>query len=276
MAMDNARIARAEAGNGNIETRTLVSGVTLRAKSGAGATFEGYAAMYGSRTWIGAGAGPNDDPWGFYEEVMQGAFDNALRADGLDCVCLINHDVNHMLGRTKSGTLRLASDATGLHVTNDLPATNDGRDLAVLVERGDVTGMSFSFMVAPGGERWSVLPDGGELRQLFDFGAGGLYDVSPCVMPAYGDTSASVRDAVKVARRNAPQRAAQLSEKESDKDDNGSEDDGGKPVKKRSDEISGDDGTLSEPEDIATRDDMRELWDRYDMHSREIAGDFRL
>ena len=244
--MDDARIARAEAGNGNIETRTLVSGVTLRAKSGdAPSTFEGYAAMYGSRTWIGAGNGPDDDPWGFYEEVMQGAFDNALRSDDLDCVCLYNHDISLMLGRTKSGTLTLSSDKTGLRAVNDLPATTVGRDLAILVERGDVTGMSFSFLVNPGGERWSVLPDGGELRQLFDLG---LYDVSPCVMPAYGDTTASVRsDAIKVARRNAPQRTA--------------------PVEPRSDEISGDDGTLTEPEDtseLRSFDDFAHTVERYE------------
>jgi HK97 family phage prohead protease len=159
-------------------------------------TFEGYAAMFNSRTWIGPKA------YGFWEEIAPGFFSRALAAN-VDVVCVVNHDSNYLLGRTASGTLRLREDAHGLWTNDDLPPTQLGRDLAIQVARGDIHGMSFSFSVAPGGETWSVLPDGSELRTLVDAGEC-LFDVSPVVSPAYTNTTASVR-AAEIGRRNAPE-----------------------------------------------------------------------
>lgn len=159
-------------------------------------TFEGYAALFNSRTWIGP------PKYGFWEEIAPAAFRDALAANS-DVVCLFNHDSNYLLGRTASGTLRLREDAHGLWTNNDLPSTQLGRDLAVQVARGDIAGMSFSFSVAPGGETWAVLPDDSELRTL---SALNLFDVSPVVSPAYTNTTASVR-AAEIGRRNAPEPA---------------------------------------------------------------------
>lgn len=169
-------------------------------------TFEGYAALFNSRTWIGPKV------YGFWEEIAPGAFRGALAAN-VDVVCVVNHDSNYLLGRTASGTLHLREDEHGLWTNNDLPPTQLGRDLAVQVARGDIAGMSFSFSVDAGGERWTVLPDGSELRTLVDFGEG-LYDVSPVVSPAYTNTTASVR-AAEIGRRNAPEPApAEIDEPE--------------------------------------------------------------
>ncbi len=52
-----------------------------------------------------------------------------------------------MLGRTRSGSLRLTEDARGLAFDLDLPDTQAGRDVLALAERGDVGGMSFGFTV---------------------------------------------------------------------------------------------------------------------------------
>jgi phage head maturation protease len=52
------------------------------------------------------------------------------------------------LARTKSGTMRLAEDSTGLHVEADLdPENQDVRDLRSAMRRGDVDEMSFGFRV---------------------------------------------------------------------------------------------------------------------------------
>lgn len=231
----------------DVEHRTTLAPVTLRAKSAgdSGQTFEGYASKYNSRAWIGYGA---DDPWGFWEQVSEGAFDLSLRT--ADVVCLYNHDLNYMLGRTASGTLRLSSDSTGLLAVNDLPDTSIGRDLGVLVARRDVAGMSFSFL--PTDEQWTVQKDGTDLRSII---ACDIFDVAPCVLPAYGDTTANVR-AVSLGRRNAPRpfisvpdTRAQKSEAESDDDDNGAKDHGDEdePKATRGEPLPG--TVIEEPED---------------------------
>lgn len=181
---------------------------------GTATTFEGYAALFNSRTWIGP------PKFGFWEQIAPGAFRSALAAN-VDVVCLVNHDTNLLLGRTASGTLRIREDDHGLWSVDDLPPTQLGRDLAIQVARGDIRGMSFSFSVPPGGDRWEVLSDGSELRTIVDFGEA-LYDVSPVVSPAYTDTTASVR----AAELGRAHRAAQLTEAESDDNDNGGEDNG--------------------------------------------------
>ncbi len=50
-----------------------------------------------------------------------------------------------MLGRTRSGTLRLSETAAGLEYSLDLPATSLGNDLLILAQRNDLGGMSFAF-----------------------------------------------------------------------------------------------------------------------------------
>lgn len=56
---------------------------------------------------------------------------------------LYNHEYADPLGRVENNTLRLFSDDTGVRVEIDLPDTQAGRDVATLVRRGDVGGMSF-------------------------------------------------------------------------------------------------------------------------------------
>lgn len=56
---------------------------------------------------------------------------------------------NHrsMIGSVRGGTLTVAADAAGVLCECALPDTTTGRDVAVLAERGDLTGASFTFMV---------------------------------------------------------------------------------------------------------------------------------
>lgn len=137
----------------------------------------------------------------FTETIRPGAFRNAL-AEGQDVRALFNHDSNMLLGRTKSGTLRLSEDATGLRFEVD-PPDSDVADLVVqAISRGDLDGCSFGFMVRDGGSVWTIVegPDGDEQynRELTDLD---IYDVGPVTYPAYQDTSVAVRS-LEGARRD--------------------------------------------------------------------------
>ena len=76
---------------------------------------------------------------GFREIIASGAFDDVLADRDADVVCNINHSSNQLLGRTSSGTLRLASDSQGLSYRCALPATTYASDIAALAARGDAT-----------------------------------------------------------------------------------------------------------------------------------------
>jgi hypothetical protein len=247
----------------SMERRFVVQEVRLATRDdgadGTATTFEGYAALFNSRTWIGP------PKFGFWEQIAPGAFRDAI-ANNADVVCLFNHDMNYLLGRTASGTLQIREDDHGLWAVDDLPPTQLGRDLAVQVARGDVRGMSFSFSIPQGGDRWEILPDGSELRTIETVGDA-LYDVSPVVSPAYTDTTASVR-AVELGRRNAPvltglQSGDTVSDDDTDDDDTGSggDDDGNREAKTANDDIR----SLDEPEDWREELDARMA---YVMHLR--------
>jgi uncharacterized protein len=136
----------------------------------------GYAALYNAESI---------DLGGFVERIAAGAFDGSLAAD---VRALWNHDPSHVLGRTQAGTLRLASDPRGLAFEVDLPDTTLGRDVAVSIERRDVSGMSFGFRAIK--DQWAKLGPGKWLRTLLD---AELYDVSPVTFPAYPQTEVAVR-----------------------------------------------------------------------------------
>ena len=139
-----------------------------------GRKLTGYAAVFGKETRVA----------GFTEVIRQGAFKESLA--GRDILCLVDHDPGRLLARTKSGTLRLEEDQTGLRFELDLPDTQEGRDILTLAERGDLGGMSFGFTVAKGGEQWQ-----GERRELRSVN---LHEISVVhAWPAYEDTSVQVR-----------------------------------------------------------------------------------
>jgi len=148
---------------------------TLTAK---GKTLSGYAAVFNSEAVLGD----------FTEVIRQGAFAKSL-ATGSNIRALYHHQGDALLGTTKGGTLQLREDAHGLAFTLSLPDTSHGRDLAVLVERGDVSGRSFGFVVPPGGDRWEQR--GGQLvRELLTVD---LSEITLTADPAYQDTSIAMR-----------------------------------------------------------------------------------
>src|SRR5690606_32247160 len=124
---------------------------------------------------------------GFREKIARGAFKKTLRE--ADVRALWNHDPNYVLGRTKSGTLKLHEDDRGLAIEIDPPDTQWARDLMTSIERGDIDQMSFGFRVVK--DDWERKPDGTIIRTLKEVQ---LFDVSPVTFPAYPQTSVQVRD----------------------------------------------------------------------------------
>lgn len=161
----------------NIERRSFSA--ELRREAQDSRKVVGYAAVFDSPTQI----------MDFWEVVRPGAFTRSI-AEKEDVRGLIDHNSSLILGRTKSGTLRLAEDAQGLRIEIDPPDTQAGRDILVSLERGDVDQMSFAFAVRAEGERWSRTSDGRQVRELLDLQ---LFDVSIVTFPAYADTSVAAR-----------------------------------------------------------------------------------
>ncbi len=138
----------------------------------------GYAAVFDSPADMGA----------FVEVVRQGTFTRSLQQAGR-IVALYDHERRSILGRVSAGTLRLHEDRHGLAFEVDLPDTTVGRDLAVLVQRGDVAGCSFGFVVPPGGDRWERRADK-PLRELHTVE---LHEITITSAPAYPDTAVALR-----------------------------------------------------------------------------------
>ena len=133
----------------------------------------------------------------FEERIAPGAFDGVLDND---VRALFNHDPNHVLGRTKSGTLKLSVDKRGLVTEIALP--DSATSLREAIARGDIDQMSFGFTVAK--DSWETLDEetGRELRTIEEIGK--LYDVSPVTFPANPNTDVALRSRDKVEEKPKP------------------------------------------------------------------------
>jgi HK97 family phage prohead protease len=146
----------------------------------------------------------SEDLGGFKEKIDPGAFARAIK-ERQDVRSLFNHNPDKILGRTKSGTLKLEEDDDGLNSVTDPADTTYARDLLVSIERGDVDQMSFSFSVPEGGDSWEETEDG-DVRTLRDVN---LYDISPVTFPAYPDTDVAVRSHKAWRNDDEPQEKAE-------------------------------------------------------------------
>lgn len=123
---------------------------------------------------------------GFVERVAPGAFAKTIQEQPV--MALYNHDEGAVLGSRDAGTLRLEEDGTGLAYEIDPPETSLARDLAALLERGDVRGSSFGFRVIE--DEWGETEQGFPLRTLMQVS---LRDVGPVTFPAYTDSTSALR-----------------------------------------------------------------------------------
>ncbi|MEM4167544.1 MAG: HK97 family phage prohead protease [Candidatus Caldarchaeum sp.] len=167
------------------ELRISRKSVEVRQSGDNVMTLRGYAAVFYDPNKPGTEYGFGN---GVVERIRPTAFAKSIQQRS-DIIATFNHDPNNLLGRTSSGTLRLTIDNTGLLYEVDLPNTHYANELVTLVQRGDVWGSSFAFVVPDGGEQFErVQLDEGEklIRWLVDVE---LLEVGPVAMPAYYATS---------------------------------------------------------------------------------------
>ena len=170
-----------------IENRTnQVMFEVRQLEGGEGMTFTGYAAVFNAPS----------QPLPFIERIAPGAFKRSLKARN-DIKLLWNHDTGSVLGSTRAGTLKLEEDNYGLRVTAILPPTSLGNDVKTLIQRGDISAMSFGFSVPANGDSWNTEGTERTLRSVR------IHEVSIVAFPAYEQTAgtAMVRSLDKIATR---------------------------------------------------------------------------
>lgn len=125
------------------------------------------------------------DMFGEFQETMApGVASNAL-ASGADVRFLFNHE-GLPLARTVSGTLRFDDGPEKLNFTASLDARQQiANDLAIAIERRDVTQMSCGFVVAD--DQWNASMDERTVYRFSD-----LLDVSAVTYPASPTTDIQV------------------------------------------------------------------------------------
>lgn len=179
------------------ETRAIAAPLELRAAAADGASriATGYAALFGSRTNVGGY---------FTEEIMPGAFTASLKED--DVLAVHSHRSDRVVGRTGAGTLTLREDDKGLAFENELPDTNDGRDLVVQIDRRDIAGMSFGFSAVK--QEWDDTVDPPHRKVI----EARLYEITYCAQPQYSDTEVALRtlEGARAERRDHNKTAASI------------------------------------------------------------------
>jgi uncharacterized protein len=129
----------------------------------------------------------------FTEVIRPGAFARAV-AGARDVIATFNHNVDRMLGRTASGTLRLTDSPEGLRYEVTLPES--AADVRELLARGDLRGSSFTAWPLQRGDKWTK-----DLRELL---ALELVELGPVVSPAYPDSGAVLRAGETPPRGSSP------------------------------------------------------------------------
>ena len=170
----------------------------------------GRPIVYGSRTNLG-----------WYDEVIEaGALD---QTDLRDVRFLVNNNVDMIpLARsrnnTDNSTMQMTVDGEGMAIRVDLDVENntEARNLYSAVSRGDISGMSFMFVVD--GDSWDDVDSDHPTRTIRNIKR--VLEVSAVTFPAYEATSITARglsDALESAKDSLESERRRLREVEQKK-----------------------------------------------------------
>ena len=165
------------------ETRTFSFEVRAEQNQEHGHFLTGVPVVYDTKTDIG-----------WYDEIIaRGALDHT---DLKDVRFLIGHDLGMVpLARSRNNnensTMQLRVTERGLEIRVDLDTENnaDSRKLYSAVQRGDISGMSFTFVVD--GDSWDDIDSDHPTRTIRSIKR--VYEVSAVAFPAYAQTSLEAR-----------------------------------------------------------------------------------
>ena len=165
------------------ETRTFSFEVRAEQNQEHGHFLTGVPVVYDTKTDIG-----------WYDEIIaRGALDHT---DLKDVRFLIGHDIGMVpLARSRNNnensTMQLRVTERGLEIRVDLDTENnaDSRKLYSAVQRGDISGMSFTFVVD--GDSWDDIDSDHPTRTIRSIKR--VYEVSAVAFPAYAQTSLEAR-----------------------------------------------------------------------------------
>ena len=152
---------------------------------------EGYATTYGQPYELFT-----DSETGitYYEMIHS----NALQgAEMKDVVLLYDHD-SRVMARTTNGTLLLfPADPKGLGIAADMSKSDFAQQIHADTKAGLITGMSWSFVVAPGGDYYNPATHTRIITKIKR-----VYDVSLVSLPQNDQTSVEARSVIKAAEEN--------------------------------------------------------------------------
>lgn len=138
----------------------------------------GYAVLFDT---------PSEPMGRVIETIAPTAFDNVLADENLDVRFQAEH-TGLALARMSNGSLRITKDDRGLYFEVDLnPNVHAARDLYYLVERGDITQMSFGFTIAN-----EDVTEQGDMIMARITNVARLWELSAVTFPAYYETLVSV------------------------------------------------------------------------------------
>lgn len=140
----------------------------------------------------------HDQSGDFHEVIDPHALDNC---DLTDSTLRTEHNMGGVpLARTPD-TLQLTVMPDGLHMRAVLADTESAREVYQAVKRRDIRGMSFAFMVAPGGSSFDPTTNTRTVTAISR-----IYEVSLTANPAYAETSVEARSQIQDGRRREEER----------------------------------------------------------------------
>lgn len=170
--------------NKNIELRNFDFEVRAKRDEERGTFLEGTPIVYEQWTDLG---------W-YDEKIADGALADA---DLRDVRFLVNHNTDMIpLARSRNNnensTMQMTvEDGVGMHIRVNLDTENNAEAKALYsaVERGDISGMSFMFLVD--GDSWDDIDSDHPKRTITEIQK--VMEVSAVTFPAYEQTSISTR-----------------------------------------------------------------------------------
>ena len=199
----------------NKEVRFLPMEIRADQEEERGSVIEGYPIVFGQEIDMGE-----------WREVI----DAGSVGDGSvlrDVALMIGHDFGmiplaHSRRNNGNSTMQLTPDEHGVAMRALLDRKNNPKaaEAYSAVTRGDISGMSFAFIVKD--EKWEDLDSEKPLRRITEFGK--IYEVSLVAFPAYpgtsvqaaseGDALESVRASLESARKQQAEEREREAEQE--------------------------------------------------------------